>query len=121
MEDTDKSSKLYYTIGEVAEMFQESVPTIRFWENHFKILKPKKNKKGNRLFTPEDIKNLKVIVYLLRERGLTIKGANLEIMKNQDSIERNADLANRLRRIKSLLNEAYHALDDSPAVPAQES
>ncbi|HOU31642.1 MAG TPA: MerR family transcriptional regulator, partial [Bacteroidales bacterium] len=64
--------KLFYTIGEVSKILNVPVSTVRFWENQFEILKPRKNKKGNRLFMPEDLKNLKMIHYLLKEKGMTI-------------------------------------------------
>ena len=59
-----KSRKIYYTMGEVSEMFDVNPSLIRFWEQKFDILKPDKNKKGNRLFTPKDVENLKLIYYL---------------------------------------------------------
>ena len=68
--------KLYYTIGEVSEMFEVNTSLIRFWEKEFDIIKPKKNKKGNRLFTPEDIDNFKVIYNLVKEQGLTLDGGD---------------------------------------------
>ena len=72
--------KMYYSIGEVAKLFQVNPSLIRFWENEFDILQPKKNKKGNRLFTPEDLENLKVIFHLVKEKGYTLQGAK-EAMK----------------------------------------
>ena len=73
-----KVEKLYYSIGEVAEMLEVPVSTVRFWENEFDILKPMKNKKGNRLFTPADIKNLKIIHHLVKEEGMTLAGCKKE-------------------------------------------
>ncbi len=70
-----KIEKVYYTIGEVAEMFDVNTSLIRFWEKEFDIIKPKKNKKGNRLFTKQDIDNLHIIYHLVKERGMTLKGA----------------------------------------------
>lgn len=67
--------KLYYTIGEVATMLDVPVSTVRYWENEFDILKPMKNKKGNRMFSPSDLKNLKIIHHLLKEEGMTLPGA----------------------------------------------
>ena len=69
------STKLLYTMGEVAEMFDVNPSLLRYWEKNFSILKPQKNKKGNRLFTAKDIENLKIIYHLVRERGMTIEGA----------------------------------------------
>ena len=76
--------KLYYSIGEVADMFKVNTSLIRFWEKEFTIIKPKKNKKGNRLFTPEDIDNFHIIFYLVREKGLTLAGAKLKMKENKE-------------------------------------
>lgn len=111
MESSEKSEKYLFTIGEVAKRFNESVPTIRFWESQFPILKPKKNKKGNRLFTQDDIKNLEMIVFLLRQRGLTIKGAIQEMGGNREGVSKKAELSQRLLKIKSLLQKAQQELD----------
>ena len=73
-----KSRKIYYTMGEVSEMFDVNPSLIRFWEQKFDILKPDKNKKGNRLFTPKDVENLKLIYHLVKEKGMTLKGAQME-------------------------------------------
>jgi DNA-binding transcriptional MerR regulator len=75
------SEKQYYSIGEVAKMFNLSISNIRFWEQEFDILKPKKNKKGDRFFTKQDIENLKVIHHLLKEKGYTIEGARKKLSK----------------------------------------
>ena len=74
--------KQYYSIGEVAAMFDVAPSLIRFWETEFEVLKPKKSKKGNRLFTPKDIENLRIVYHLVKERGFTIQGAR-EVLKNQ--------------------------------------
>ena len=66
--------KLYYSIGEVADIFEVNVSLLRFWEKEFNILKPKKNKKGNRMFTTKDLDNLKIIYHLVKERGYTLEG-----------------------------------------------
>ncbi len=71
----NKTEKLFYKISEVAEMFSVNISAVRFWEKEFDILKPNKNKKGNRLFTPKDIKNIQIIYHLLKERGFTVDGA----------------------------------------------
>ena len=68
-------NKLFYKISEVAKMFNVNISAIRFWEKQFDILKPKRNKKGNRLFTKNDIKNMQIIHHLLKERGFTVEGA----------------------------------------------
>ena len=78
----DLPDKRYYKIGEVAKAFGVNTSLIRFWENEFDVLKPKKNKKGNRLFTPEDIQNLKMIYFLVKEKGFTLEGAKNKLKEN---------------------------------------
>lgn len=103
--------KLYYTIGEVAEMFHVNTSLIRFWEKEFDIIKPKKNKKGNRLFTPEDLDNFKVIYNLVKEQGLTLEGAKKYLKENRKTVkhelktEKNQfnEIENKLKRIKNNL------------------
>lgn len=75
MIEINKLTKLYYTIGEVAEMFHVNTSLIRFWEKEFTIIQPKKNKKGNRLFTPKDIDNFNKIYHLVKVNGYTLEGA----------------------------------------------
>ena len=79
-------TKLYYTIGEVAEMFSVNTSLIRFWEKEFSIIQPKKNKKGNRLFTPKDILNFNKIYNLVKEQGFTLEGAK-NALKNKSNID----------------------------------
>ncbi len=105
--------KLYYTIGEVAEMFQVNTSLIRFWEKEFDVLKPKKNKKGNRLFTIEDIDNLKIIYNLVKEQGLTLEGAkkylkdNRKTLKHELKAEKSqfSEIETKLKQIKNTLLE----------------
>ena len=98
-----KVEKLYYQIGEVADMFSEPVSTIRFWEKEFDILRPKKNNKGNRLFMQEDIRNLKLIHHLLRERGMTLEGAKKYLRSNHDEVDYRLEIADALRNIRAML------------------
>jgi|SRR5512133_1181984 DNA-binding transcriptional MerR regulator len=98
-----KVEKLYYQIGEVSEMFSEPVSTIRFWENEFEILRPKKNNKGNRLFMQEDIRNLKLIHHLLREKGMTIDGARKYLRNNRSDADYRQEIADTLRNIREIL------------------
>ncbi|MCU0472534.1 MAG: MerR family transcriptional regulator [Bacteroidales bacterium] len=95
--------KLYYSIGEAAEMLDVPVSTVRFWENEFSILKPMKNKKGNRMFTPGDIKNLKIIHHLLKDEGMTIPGVRKKLSGKWEDIEYKYEINESLSRIKSLL------------------
>jgi len=95
--------KLYYSIGEVAEMFEVNASLIRFWEKEFDILKPKKNKKGNRLFTQKDVENLKLIYHLVKERGYTLSGAQAKLRENKGDVEHNAMIVQKLQRIRGFL------------------
>lgn len=100
-----ETEKLYYSIGDVAKMFEVNTSLIRFWEKEFDIIKPKKNKKGNRLFTQEDIENLKLIYHLVKERGFTLAGAKEKLKANKsDSID-TLKLSESLNKIKEFLNE----------------
>jgi DNA-binding transcriptional MerR regulator len=98
-----KVEKLYYSIGEVAEMLSVPVSTVRFWENEFEILKPMKNKKGNRLFTPADIKNLKIIHRLVREEGMTLQGTKKRLAENWHETDYKFEITESLERIKAML------------------
>jgi len=108
-DDEELFSKQYYSIGIVAEMFSENISLIRFWENEFTILKPKKNGKGNRLFRPEDIKNLKVIHHLLREQKYTLEGAK-DFMKRNKKQELTFNIIEELKGVKALLGELKASL-----------
>jgi DNA-binding transcriptional MerR regulator len=98
-------TKLYYSIGEVAKMFEVNTSLIRFWENEFDILKPKKNKKGNRLFTQKDVDNLKVIYHLVKERGFTLDGAKKKLRQNKEDTIQTEEIVERLKEIRSFLVE----------------
>jgi len=96
-------SKIYYAIGEVAKMFDVNTSLIRFWEKEFDIIKPKKNKKGNRLFTKKDVENFHVIFHLVKERGYTLEGAKKKLKDNKDGTIKNAEIVQSLQKIKSFL------------------
>ena len=108
-EDEILFQKSYYSIGNVAEMFKVNISLIRFWENEFDILKPKKNAKGDRYFRPEDVKNLKLIYHLLREKKYTIEGAKDFLKKNKAGDE-TLELIESLKKLKSFLNEIKASL-----------
>lgn len=95
--------KLYYAISEVANMFNVNASLIRFWEKEFDIIKPKKNKKGNRMFTKQDIDNFHIIYHLVKERGLTLKGAKSKIKENKDDTINNFEVIKSLKEIKEML------------------
>ena len=99
----DKKRKLFYSIGEVAEMLGEQTSAVRYWEKEFDIIKPQKNKKGNRMFTYEDVENLKMIHYLLKEKGMTIAGVKKKMSENPDDVRKNHEVIQSLKEIRSLL------------------
>ena len=104
--------KLYYAIGEVAEMFKVNTSLIRFWEKEFDIIKPKKNKKGNRLFTLYDVKNFHVIYHLVKERGFTLEGARKKLKENKEDTINNIEVVKTLSDVKKLLLELRKELDE---------
>jgi DNA-binding transcriptional MerR regulator len=95
--------KRYYSIGEVAKAFQVNASLIRFWEKEFDVLKPKKNAKGNRKFTQEDIENLKFIYHLVKERGFTLEGAKTHLKENKKQALDNFSIIAKLEHVKSEL------------------
>ena len=97
------TKKLFYKISEVAKMFHVNISTIRFWEKEFDILNPKKNKKGNRLFTPKDIKNIQIIHHLLKDRGFTLAGAKQKLTENKTDTIDNIKIVSHLKDIKGFL------------------
>lgn len=106
--------KMFYSMGEVAEMFDVKPSLLRFWEAEFDILKPKRNKKGNRLFTPSDVENLKLIYHLVKERGMTLEGAKRTMKQNRrgKGLSRDAELLERLQKIRAELAEVRDGLRD---------
>ena len=106
------ADKLFDSMGEVAEMFDVNTSLIRHWESQFSILRPKRNKKGNRLFSPEDVENLKMIYHLVKERGMTLEGAKKALRKapSESGVDRDAELMERLQRIRALLVEVREDL-----------
>ena len=101
----DLPEKRYYGIGEVAKAFKVNASLIRFWEKEFDALKPKKNAKGNRKFTPEDIKNLKFIYHLVKERGFTLEGAKTHLKEEKKQALEKFVIIEKLESIKAQLNK----------------
>ena len=99
----DLPEKRYYGIGEVAKAFGVNTSLIRFWEKEFDVLQPKKNAKGNRKFTPSDIKNLELIYYLVKERGFTLEGAKTHLKENKHKTLDNFEIIRKLETVKSAL------------------
>jgi|SRR5690554_1626811 DNA-binding transcriptional MerR regulator len=103
--------KLYYSIGEVAKAFEVNASLIRFWEKEFDVIAPKRNKKGNRFFTPEDIKNFKLIYHLVKERGYTLEGAK-QVLEQKESIKDDIAMIQRLELIRAELLKLKEILDN---------
>lgn len=97
------TDKRYYSIGEVAKAFDVNASLIRFWDNEFDILKPKKNAKGNRMFTQEDVKNLQLIFHLVKERGFTLEGAKTHLKEGTKKTLEKFDIISKLEGIKMQL------------------
>ncbi len=107
----NSSEKLYYPIGEVAKLFNVNASLIRFWEKEFDIIKPHKNKKGNRMFTSHDLDNFHLIFNLVKEQGYTLQGAKDHLSGNFDSSEKNFEITKRLKKIRNFLVELRETLD----------
>ena len=95
--------KRYYGIGEVAAAFKVNTSLIRFWEKEFDVIQPKKNAKGNRKFTPEDIKNLELIYHLVKERGFTLEGAKTHLKEEKHKTLSNFEIIRKLEGVKAKL------------------
>lgn len=109
-------AKLLYSMGEVTEMFDVNASLIRYWESKFDCIKPHKNKKGNRMFTPSDIENLKLIYHLVKEKGMTLEGANNTMKRRGKSVKRDVSILERLQNIRAMLVEVRDSLgEESPA------
>ena len=107
-----KPEKLYYTIGEVADLLGENTSLVRFWAQKFPdFIKPARNKKGNRLFTADDVSNFKLIYYLVKERGMTLEGAQNRMKDNKDGIDKSVEVISTLTNIKEKLLEISKSLD----------
>ena len=105
------SSKLYYSISEVAAMFGVNTSLIRFWEKEFDIIKPHKNAKGNRFFTQQDIDNIALIHHYVKERRLTLEGARQKIKQNRDDAEHNFQIVQSLKKVRAILLELKDSIE----------
>ena len=102
--------KLYYSIGEVAEIFGVAPSLIRFWETEFDVIKPKKNRKGNRQFTKEDIDNVRTIYHLVKEKGFTLQGAKEMLRNDNQSVRDKMELLESLKNVRTFLVELREKL-----------
>jgi DNA-binding transcriptional MerR regulator len=108
--DIEKSTKIYFSIGEVAKMLDVNTSLIRFWEKEFEILKPKKNKKGNRQFTKKDVKNCHLIYHLVKEKGYTLNGAKDVLKSDISEIINHKQILDKMVKIKSFLQKLKEQL-----------
>ncbi len=110
----DKPRKLYYSISEVARMFDINESALRFWEKEFDLIKPRKNEKGTRFYKDEDIKAVRVVHYLLKEQGMTLAGAKKKLGENKEKVIKQVEAVNRLKLIRAelmLIKEAFDQID----------
>lgn len=117
------AEKLYYSMGEVAELFDVRPSLLRYWESQFGVLRPKRNKKGNRLFTPQDVERLKLIYHLVKERGMTLDGARraLRQTRAEGGMSRDAELMERLQHIRAMLVEVREVLKGDEGDEAEDA
>ncbi len=107
----DKLDKMYYRIGDVAEVLGVPASTLRFWEKEFTIIKPKRNAKNVRLYTPKDIETIKMIYYLVKDKGLKLNAAQDEIRRNRDGVDKRFEVVEKLRHVKAELQGLQKALN----------
>lgn len=107
----DKDLKLFYSIGEVAKMFNINESTLRYWEKEFDIIRPRKTDNGSRFYKKEDVDDVRLVHHLLKERGMTIAGAKQKLKDNKDTTVRQEDIVNRLKEIKKELLSMKAAFD----------
>ncbi len=110
----EKEQRLYYSISEVAQMFDVNESTLRFWEKEFDIIRPRKTTKGTRFYRQEDINSVRLIYHLVKERGMTLAGARQKLKDNREMTVRQEEIVNRLKQIKEellSLREAFDLLD----------
>lgn len=122
------NTKILYPMGEVCEMFDLPASTIRFWEKNFTQIKPRKNAKGNRLFTPDDIETLKVIYHLVKEKGMTLSGADKYLRDNKVAAKKESSIVEILQHVRAVLldirteiNTYEKQLADEIVIPEQEA
>lgn len=111
----DRFEKKYYKIREVAEILGLPPSTLRFWESRFTIIKPKRNEHGTRYYTPTDIETIRMIYYLVKEKGLKLEAAQEEIRCNQSGVSKRFEAVDRLRSVRDRLSLLLDALNKRPS------
>lgn len=109
--EEENPDKLYYSISEVSKMLGVNASLIRFWEKEFDVLRPKKNSKGNRQFTKEDVSNLRLIYHLVKEQGYTLQGANDKIKLDKGNTTKKVEIIDSLYKVRNLLTDIKDILD----------
>ena len=109
-------ANLLYSMGEVTEMFDVNASLIRYWESKFDCIKPHKKKKGNRMFTPSDVENFKLIYHLVKEKGMTLEGANMAMRKRGNKVRSEISILERLQSIRAMLVEIRESLGDNSPI-----
>lgn len=109
---TDTLQKKYYKISEVAEILSIPASTLRFWERHFTIISPKRNDRGTRFYTPTDVETIKMVHFLVKEKGLKLDAAQQQIKRNRTGIERKSRTIERLRSVRLTLQQMLDALNE---------
>lgn len=107
----NKNQKLYYSIGEVAEMFGVNESLLRYWEKEFDIIRPRKNAKGTRSYRKEDIESIRLVYHLVKEKGLTLDGAKKKLKDNREGVSKNHEIVARLQSLKDELLAMKAELD----------
>jgi DNA-binding transcriptional MerR regulator len=107
-----KIEKIFFTISEVSALLGVKPSLIRFWDKEFSVVKLRKNQKGNRIFTKDDIQQLRVIYHLVKEKGMTLKGAEHLLMKNREGTTRTAEVIERLLDIKQQIADIRNEMHD---------
>lgn len=109
--NSEKKTKLYYSISEVARMFNVNESLLRFWEKEFPIIKPRKNGKGTRHYRQEDIDNIKLIYHLVKEKGMTLPGARQKLKDNKETTIQTLEIIERLKKVRDELLQMKRELD----------
>ncbi|TAH27652.1 MAG: MerR family transcriptional regulator [Cytophagales bacterium] len=114
--DSNSLSKKYYSIGEVAEMFNVATSLIRFWQSEFEIINPQKSKTGLRQFTPEDIENIRLVYHLVKEKGFTLQGAKDALKQSKKKVKTQMEMLESLKKIRSFLVDMRNTLPTDPSL-----
>lgn len=106
----DATSKKYYKIGEVSEMVGLPMSTLRFWESYFTVIKPKRNDKGTRFYTPNDVETIRMISFLVKTKGMKLDAAREELKRNRDGVTKRFEAIDGLRRVRNELQSMIDSL-----------